>query len=134
MTGVAERAATEYRSIAEIEWTEMSESRMAAHFETRGMPVLVSFEAAGRGEWELVFEVGPVDATHAVHAAFDILNGVLQAASDFLARRRPAALVLVAESVDQAYVYEVYLRREAYALFRLGYSVEGLRITCIEPY
>lgn len=88
----------------------------------------MSFEQwEGNEPWHVIFEVDQSDSTAAVHAAFEIFNGVFQAVEEFIDVREPETVVFATKRDKLAGIYQTYLRKESATLEKLGYKLEEPR-------
>src|SRR6266550_2639435 len=128
MLSFAEFIAEALRSEVGLKWNLTGHNHVTASFSVDDIEVTVSFEQREhQGPWHVVFEVAKSDSTAAVHASFEIFNGVFQAVSEFISVREPELLVFATKKDKLANIYQSYLRRESGTLDALGYKLEGPR-------
>ena len=129
-TGLAEFIAENYRSHMDLTWDYphlgYARARFSPDKNDVDLETTVDFELREvDGPWYASFRVSGLDTGAGVRYAFDIFNGVIQAVEEFLEVREPNVLIIAAKHDQLARIYEMYLRREAPALERLGYELEG---------
>jgi hypothetical protein len=135
METFAEFVAESFHSEVCLNWNLTRISLVTATFAVDGIKVVVTFEQRQDSPaWYVVFEVEQSDATvtAAVHASFEILDGVLQAVTEFVEVRQPDLLVFATKKDKLANIYQTYLRRESATLETLGYQLEGPQR--VDPY
>ncbi len=117
--------AESFNSSAVLVWSHPRHSYSTATFSVEGIRVTVSFEQReATGPWHVAFEVGHSDSTAAVHSAFEVFNGVFQAAEKFIDTREPDTVVFVAKRKNLADIYQTFLLRGSDTFEKLGYKLE----------
>ena len=126
MASFAELIAESYHSTVNLTWNLSGPKRSTANFSIESIEVQVLFEQQESGAaWNVSFDVQKGEARQAVHASFQIFNGVFQAVHEFLEVRNPELLVFATKRDSLAGIYQTYLRREQPEIERLGYQIEG---------
>lgn len=125
MQGFAEFIAENFESTVDLYWDNPRRGYASARFGVRETAITVAFEQMESGSsWRVGFTAERGEPTQVALSAFEIFNGVMQALEEFLDIRQPDTLVLVSKTGQLTHIYEVYLRREATRLERLGYVLE----------
>jgi hypothetical protein len=125
MQSFAEFVAENFESTADLFWDNPRQGLATARFSVRNVAVTVLFEQMEpEWRWHVGFTAERGDPTEVATAAFELFNGVMQALEEFLDIRQPEVLVLVSKTEQLARIYDVYLRREAGRIERLGYQLE----------
>ncbi len=135
MQTFAEFVAESFHSEVGLNWNLTRKNLVTATFAVDGITVAVTFEQRQDSPaWYVVFEVEQSDnsATATVHSSFEILDGVLQAVTEFVGVRQPDLLVFATKKDKLANIYRTYLRRESTTLETLGYQLEGPQR--VDPY
>jgi hypothetical protein len=126
MASFAEFIAESFYSTVNLTWSPSGPKRSTASFSVDSIAVEVAFEQQESGAaWNISFDVQRGEPGHAVHASFQMFNGVFQAVREFLEVRSPELLVFTTKRDSLAGIYETYLRREQPEIERLGYRLEG---------
>jgi hypothetical protein len=126
MQSFAEFVAEHFDSTVDLYWDNPRRGYATARFGVKDVAVTVDFEQMDSDSpWRVGFTAERGEPTQVVLAAFEILNGVMQAVEEFLEIRQPDALVLVSKTEQLTRIYEVYLRREAARIERLGYVLKA---------
>jgi hypothetical protein len=135
MQTFAEFVAESFHSEVSLNWDLARINLVTATFAVDEIKVVVTFEQRKDSPaWYVVFEVEQSDstATATVHSSFEILDGVLQAVTEFVGVRQPELLVFATKKDKLANIYRTYLRRESATLETLGYQLEGPQR--VDPY
>ena len=126
MASFAEFIAESFYSTVKLTWNLSGSTRSTASFSVESIDVQVLFEQQEAGAaWNVSFDVKRGEASLAVHASFQIFNGVFQSVREFLEVRNPDLLVFATKRDSLAGIYQTYLRREQPEIERLGYRLEG---------
>jgi len=126
MQGFAEFVAENFESTVDLYWDNPRRGYATARFSVQQVAITVAFEQmAEDSPWRAGFTAEHGEPTQAVLSAFEIFNGVMQALEEFLEIRKPGSLVLVSKTEQLSRIYDVYLRREATRIERMGYALEG---------
>jgi hypothetical protein len=126
MSSFAEFVAENFESAVNLFWDNPRQGLATARFSVRNMPVTVSFEQMEpQSPWRISFTVERGQPTEVANAAFELFNGVMQAMEEFLDIRQPEVLVLGSKTEQLSRIYEIYLRREATRIERLGYRIKA---------
>jgi hypothetical protein len=125
MQSFAEFVAESFRYEVSLNWNLTRTSLVTATFAVDWIKVMVTFEQRQDSPaWYTAFDVEQNDTTATVHSSFEIFNGVLQAATEFVGVRQRELLVFATENDRLAKIYRTYLRRESAPLETLGYQLE----------
>ncbi len=126
MASFAEFIAESFYSTVNLTWNLSGPRCSTASFSVESIAVEVLFEQAESGTaWNISFDVERGEVRQALHAFFQIFNGVFQAVREFLEVRNPELVVFATKRDSLAGIYQTYLRRESPEIERLGYRLEG---------